>query len=42
MDASTVDKDINAASHGIQSLLKDAPYGIEVAQVAVNDLGGGT
>lgn len=42
MDASTVDKDINAASHGVQSLLKDAPYGIQVVQIAVNDLRGGT
>jgi hypothetical protein len=42
LDASTVDKDINAASHGIQSLLKDAPYGIEVVQIAVNKLCGGT
>jgi hypothetical protein len=42
LDASTVDKDINAASHGIQSLLKDAPYGIEAVQIAVNNLCGGT
>ena len=42
MDASTVDKDIDTASHGIQSPLKQAFYGIEVVQIAVNNLCGGT
>jgi hypothetical protein len=42
LDASTVDKDIDTASHGIQSPLKHALYGIEVVQIAVNNLCGGT
>lgn len=42
MNASTVDQDIDAASHGVQSLLKEAPYGIKVVQIASNKLCCGT
>jgi len=42
LDASTVDKDIDAASHDIQSPLKHALYGIEIVQIAVNNLSSGT
>jgi hypothetical protein len=38
LNASAIDKDINAASHGIQSFLKNVLYGIEVAQIAINKL----
>jgi hypothetical protein len=42
LDASTIDKDVDTASHGIQSPLKYALYGIEVVQIAVNNLCSGT
>jgi hypothetical protein len=42
LDASTIYEYIDAASHGIESLLKDALYGIKVVQVAVNGVCGTT
>lgn len=41
MDASTIYEDIYAASHDIESLLKDTLYGIEVVQVTMNEVCGG-